>query len=68
VGFLNLALVSLVNKERIADAATAGAWSLFGLSMTQINEALQALALLLTIVATGITIYVHCRNRFWTKK
>lgn len=40
-----------MNRERIADAATAGAWGLFGISLAQINEILQTLALLLTIVA-----------------
>lgn len=56
-----------MTRERIADAATASAWSLFGLSMTQINEALQAIALVLTILATGITIYIHVRNKFWKR-
>ena len=45
-----------MNKEKIADAATATAWGLFGMSLTQINELLQTLALILTIVATTITI------------
>lgn len=36
--------------------------------MAQINEALQALALVLTIIATAISIYVHVRNKFWTSK
>jgi disulfide bond formation protein DsbB len=54
-----------MNRERIADVSTGGAWTFLGLSMTQINEILQALALILTIVATGITIYIHVRNRFW---
>ena len=59
------ALGKSLNKERIADAAAAGAWGLFGLSFTQINEVLQFFALILTIVATGITIWVHIRK--WLK-
>lgn len=54
-----------MTKERIADATAAGAWGLFGLSFTQINELLQFVALVLTIVATGITIVVHVRK--WLK-
>lgn len=57
-----------MNRERVADFAAGGAWTFFGLSMTQINEALQILALMLTIIATGITIYVHVRNKFWVRK
>jgi hypothetical protein len=52
----------------MADLATGGAWAFFGISMTQINEALQLLALALTIVATAITIYIHVRNKFWRKR
>jgi hypothetical protein len=55
-----------LNRERIADAAAATAWGLFGMSLTQINELLQTLALLLTIVATAITIVIHVRK--WLKK
>jgi hypothetical protein len=55
-----------LNKERIADAAAATAWGLFGMSLTQINELLQTVALLLTIVATAITIVIHVRK--WLKK
>jgi hypothetical protein len=38
-----------VNKERIADAATGGAWVLWGLSLSQVNEILTALSLLAAI-------------------
>lgn len=55
-----------MNKEKIADAATATAWGLFGMSLTQINELLQTLALILTIVATTITIVIHVKR--WLSK
>jgi hypothetical protein len=54
-----------MNKERLADLATGGAWSLLGISFTQINEVLQFVALILTIVATGITIAIHLKK--WLK-
>ena len=38
-----------MNRERIADAATGGAWVLWGMSLTQINEVLTALSLLAAI-------------------
>lgn len=46
--------------------ATAGAWGLFGVSLTQINELLQFVALVLTIIATSIAIAVHVIK--WLKK
>lgn len=55
-----------MTRERIADAAAAGAWGLFGVSLTQINELLQFVALLLTIAATAITIGIHVRK--WLRK
>lgn len=54
-----------MNKERIADAATASAWSFLGISMTQLTELLQLIAVLLAIASTGISIYIHIRSRFW---
>jgi hypothetical protein len=58
--------------SKAADAATGVAWGLFGLSFTQINELLQAIALVLTIIATTITIGIHMRRWFerngWVSK
>jgi hypothetical protein len=49
---------------KVADTATGAAWGLFGLSFTQINEMLQMIALVLTIIATTITIGIHMRRWF----
>ena len=65
-GHERIGCVKRMNRERLADAATAGAWGLFGLSHTQLNEALQTIALLLTIIATAITIGVHVKR--WLEK
>ena len=58
--------------SKVADVSTGAAWTLFGVSLTQINEALQMVALVLTIVATTITIGIHVRRWFtrmgWVSK
>jgi hypothetical protein len=55
-----------MTREKIADAAAAVSWGLFGMSFAQINELLQFVALVLTILATGITIVIHLRK--WLRK
>lgn len=49
VGLIHLALVPIVTKERIADAAAGGAWVLWGLSLNQVNEILTTLSLVAAI-------------------
>lgn len=57
---------TIVETTKVADVSAASAWGLFGLSFAQINEALQTIALLLTIAATGITLLIHFRR--WRAK
>lgn len=53
-----------MEHSKVADIAAGSAWGFFGLSMTQLNELLQAIALVLTIIATTITIGIHVRRWF----
>lgn len=53
-------------NTKVADAGAISAWGFWGISLTQINDVLQMVALILTIVATAITIGVHIRR--WLKK
>jgi hypothetical protein len=61
-----------MQASKVADTATGAAWGLFGLSFTQINEMLQMIALVLTIIATTITIGIHMQRWFermgWGRK
>lgn len=41
-----------MNRERIADAAVAAGWALWGISLTQVNEFLTALSLLAATFAS----------------
>ena len=53
-------------QTKLADLSAVSAWGFWGVSLTQINELLQTVTLVLTIAATVITIAVHIRN--WHKK
>lgn len=48
--------------HKIGDASYLTGLTLFGLSLTEIQFVLQLIALVLGIVATGITIGVHFRR------
>jgi hypothetical protein len=56
-----------LEMTKVADVATGTAWGLFGLSFVQLNQVLQAIALVLTIIATTITIGIHMRRWFERK-
>jgi len=49
-------------KEVAAGAATAGSWTLWGISLTQVNEVLQAIAFI-AATACSIAAYVYYRKK-----
>lgn len=49
-------------QERLADAGVIASWSLFGLSFTQVNEVLQALAFMAAIVTSIAAARYYIRN------
>lgn len=52
-----------MNKERIADAATGAAWTLWGLSLTQINTLLTTLSLVAAIFCSICAGMYYLRKR-----
>lgn len=55
-----------MNRERLADLATGGAWTFLGISLTEINEVLTALSLLAAIfcsICAGLYYLSKRRNR-----
>ena len=64
LGLFNLALVSIMTKERIADVAAGSAWVLWGYSLQQVNEILTTLSLVAAIfcsICAGLY-YLHKRK------
>lgn len=52
-----------MNKERMADAATGAAWTLWGISLAQINEVLTAISLVAATVASICAAIYYLRTR-----
>jgi hypothetical protein len=52
-----------VTRERIADAATGAAWTLWGLSLTTVNELLTTLSLVAAIFCSICAGLYYLRKR-----
>jgi hypothetical protein len=56
----------MMNESTAANIGTVTSVGLFGVSLAQVEQWLHITALVLTVIATAITIGVHVHN--WTKK